>query len=497
MRRVTACVVSQDPTDDMTELLRSQGADGPEAESSAVLPDVAIIQPSTGRERNHASNSAAATGTSLLSPSVEVVDSQDQESARRHRPDDQQDEQRPLNTDNDEIFKYGASHVVKLFVPVSLCMLIVIITIKTTSSYTPGGATWAYTPFTEDKPTNTQRILFSLANTFIFMGFVITATIVLILLYKFKCYKIIHGWLILTTLMLLFFFLYSYLSSISTSLNRPIDMISICFLTWNIGVVGMFCIHWKGPLRLQQAYLILMSALLALVFYKFLPDWTGWLILGVISIWDLIAVLCPKGPLRILVETAQERGEPIFPALIYSSTVVYMVTAVDPPSEPQFAAINATSTDPANDVHEPLTEQQRNDRAAARNNNARRQLIPRNDVPQTAERQEPARYIVERSNSPVVDDDDDEKGVKLGLGDFIFYSILLAKASALGDWNVTIACYVSLLIGLCLTLLLLAMFRKALPALPISITFGLILYFSTVYIMGPFSAELSLGQVFI
>ncbi|CAF0737294.1 unnamed protein product [Rotaria sp. Silwood1] len=488
---------SQDSPDEMTELLKSQAddtiIDGPERPNVTNLPDVAIIQTSTNAE-NISSNAAA---SACSHSRVEAIDPQDHEPTRRHRRDGQSDEQRPLNIEHEEIFKYGASHVVKLFVPVSICMLIVIITIKTTSSYTPGGATWAYTPFTEDKPTNTQRILFSLANTFIFMGFVITATVILIVLYKFKCYKIIHGWLILTTLMLLFFFLYSYFSSISASLNRPIDMITICFITWNIGVVGMFCIHWKGPLRVQQAYLILMSALLALVFYKFLPDWTGWLILGVISIWDLIAVLCPKGPLRILVETAHERGEPIFPALIYSSTMVYMVTAVDPPGEPQFAPDNNTNTNTAVNVDATLTDEQRNQRAEIRNNNARRQLIPRSDVPQTDTRRESARYVVERSNSPVLDDDDDEKGVKLGLGDFIFYSILLAKASALGDWNVTIACYVSLLIGLCLTLLLLAIIRKALPALPISITFGLILYFSTVYIIGPFSAELNLGQVFI
>jgi len=209
--------------------------------------------------------------------------------------------------------------------------------------------------------------------------------------------------------------------------NLPIDYITFGLLLWNWTAAGVAAIFWYAPQRINQAYLIFISTLMAILFTQ-LPEWTTWSILAAIALYDVFAVLCPRGPLKMLVELAQERQEPI-PALLYNGSIVMTMANENEPVQLG-----------------PLAEERRS--------------------------------------------------VKLGLGDFVFYSVLIGRAS-LFDIVSVLACFLAIIMGLFVTLLLLAVFRKALPALPISIFLGIVFFaLSKVFVL-PFVQFVGSSSVFV
>ncbi|CAN0198376.1 unnamed protein product [Scytosiphon promiscuus] len=90
------------------------------------------------------------------------------------------------------------------------------------------------------------------------------------------------------------------------------------------------------------------------------------------------------------------------------------------------------------------------------------------------------------------DEEEEETGVsiKLGLGDFVFYSVLVSKAALYG-FTAWAACVVVIVFGLGATLVLLAVYRMALPALPISIGLGTVFYLLTRFSIQPYVEALN------
>eukprot|EP00123_Amoebidium_parasiticum_P011341 comp20661_c0_seq1/m.26813 comp20661_c0_seq1/g.26813 ORF comp20661_c0_seq1/g.26813 comp20661_c0_seq1/m.26813 type:complete len:442 (-) comp20661_c0_seq1:489-1814(-) len=404
-----------------------------------------------------------------------------------------------------EELKYGARSVVSLIAPVSLCMLLVVVTVRSVTYFsTDSGIYLPYVVF-DEKGESSDLLKFggALVNALIIIAVVAVMTFLLVCCYKHRCYKLITVWLVFSTVILLFFFSFTYWQEALTFYNVPMDWVTTAFVIYNFGMVGLVSIFWRSPLRLQQAYLIITSALMALTFMKRLPLWTTWVLLGCIAIWDLIAVLCPKGPLRMLVETAQERNEPLFPALIYSSRATMVVPTLDmadrPKDPPPVSSGPYGSTSPAPSLITASSRSQLINTAQASQSTMSMPVAgtPNQSsvsTPQTEQRPQPQQQM--RPPQPPQGDDEDE-GIKLGLGDFIFYSILVGTAATQKEWGTVFSCFYAILMGLCMTLLLLAVFKKALPALPISIALGILFYFVTSLVVIPLTDELARNMLFV
>jgi len=110
------------------------------------------------------------------------------------------------------------------------------------------------------------------------------------------------------------------------------------------------------------------------------------------------------------------------------------------------------------------------------------------------------RVFAESSEYGLRDNDDEESdgrnSIRLGLGDFIFYSVMVAKAAEYSFTAFAVLMLVSLA-GLGGTLILLSVFHHALPALPISIFLGIFFYIVTRFLIQPWIENILLTPYYV
>eukprot|EP01126_Amoeba_proteus_P052673 TRINITY_DN6383_c0_g1_i1.p1 TRINITY_DN6383_c0_g1~~TRINITY_DN6383_c0_g1_i1.p1 ORF type:complete len:451 (-),score=87.40 TRINITY_DN6383_c0_g1_i1:51-1334(-) len=356
-----------------------------------------------------------------------------------------------------------AKLVTSILVPVCITMVIVITVVKSITFRAQDTVSAAFVYQESSSDSTGTRLGGSLLNALLILGMILATTVLFVCCYKYRCLKFLYGWLLLSTGMMLTTVGGKIFHKIILKLNIPMDYFTFGFMMWNFGVVGIIAIFWHSPLYINQMYLIFISSLLA-IFLSQIPEFSTWTILGVVAIYDLFAVLCPGGPLRVLVELAQERNESI-PALIYSASIWMMMAGSGSSSDDD----DEMELDSDNQSTLPLM-----------NNNTNPEVTTTPGG--------------ENTTTPKVRDKG--RGVKLGLGDFVFYSVLVGRA-AMFDMLTVYTSFIGIVTGLFFTILLLALWKKALPALPISIFFGILFYFVTKTFLFPYVSSNLLNGVVV
>jgi len=395
------------------------------------------------------------------------------------------------------------------------------------------GLAQAYYQEREGDPAGT-KFAGALVNALIFVGVIGGLTTVLFLLFKYRCYRVINGYMAFSGFAIYFLLSGSVLVQLFARWDWHVDLVSFAFMLYNFAVVGVLAVFFlRAPISLKQAYLVLTGTITAFVF-SYIPAWTTWVLLVAMALYDLVAVLCPMGPLKALVELAQERDEAI-PALVYETRP----SGLPGPPGPQALANLPPAPTGADSEAPPAPSGSGTEGAPPGGGGARRAdgrgsggdgrggggseedapLIPPPSSTSTSSEDHreggggssSGGGTCEGTGAPFdggvgggeegdMDDDDElyelPDSIKLGLGDFIFYSVMVGRAS-MYDMMTAFACFFAILAGLGLTLLLLAVYRKALPALPISIALGVAFYFLTRLCLEPFAVPLASQLLYV
>ncbi|PRQ16338.1 putative presenilin/signal peptide peptidase [Rosa chinensis] len=409
--------------------------------------------------------------------------------------------------------------LVRIITPVSICMLLVVILVSVLSSDSSSTvtvnsiATIAYTETTSDS--TWDKFVGALLNSLVFVAVVTLVTFVLVLLFYLRCTKFLKAYMGFSAFIVLGFMGGEIALFLIEDFSVPIDCVTFLVVLFNFAVVGVLAVFMsKMPILVTQAYLVVIGMLVA-YWFTLLPEWTTWVLLVAMALYDLAAVLLPVGPLRLLVELAISRDEEI-PALVYEARPV--VASQDPRGRVGQRRVwreRRNESESNGNVGSGLGEN--GSTGLGDNVTANVEFGNRNDlslvraeegrVPGRGELSAPLlEHITSVQQSGQGDDVSVDSmllegiglgssgSIKLGLGDFIFYSVLVGRA-AMYDFMTVYACYLAIIGGLGVTLILLALYQKALPALPVSIMLGVLFYVLTRLLLEVFVVQCSLNLI--
>jgi presenilin 1 len=170
---------------------------------------------------------------------------------------------------------------------------------------------------------------------------------------------------------------------------------------YNFAFVGTLSIFYqKGiPMFIEQAYLVLTSVIVAWQLCQ-LPEWSVWALLLLLALWDFFAVMSPIGPLKWLIQLIQDKGTPL-PGLLFEANINQNAHLVGWTTKT--TATNSPTTTKTTMTTPSMTKNPTNGCSGTSTNN-----------------------------------------IHIGLGDFIFYSVLAGRA-AIHGMTVFTVCFINLI----------------------------------------------------
>lgn len=403
--------------------------------------------------------------------------------------------------------------IIRIITPVSICMFLVVVLVSIlnpdpSSSSSQSIITIANMAYNENSSDSFwDKLEGALLNSLVFVAVVTVMTFFLVFLFYIGCTKFLKFYMGFSSFIVLAFMGGQIALMLMEKLSLPIDPITFMVVLFNFAIVGVMAVFMsKMAIFVTQAYMVVIGMLVA-YWFTMLPEWTTWVLLVAMALYDLAAVLFPFGPLRLLVELAMSRDEDI-PALVYEARPANVEESGgggqrriwrgrrgdrdQNETSPNYGVNVEPSPNP------PMLLNVRTDQSERDLVNAEEGQVQNDDheisVPLLEQRVNFEQGVSISDDSMALEGIGlgSSGAIKLGLGDFIFYSVLVGRA-AMYDFMTVYACYLAIIAGLGITLMLLAIYQKALPALPVSVMLGVLFYVLTRTLLEEFMVQCSMN----